>query len=344
MPIFRAGTSATHAHQALKKCVEIINQTQQCAVLWFGEIMARQLYRELGYSTMRAYALEELGFSSTRAGDFMRLANRLASLPVVKEKVLSGELGYTQAREIIKVADKSNEVAWVKVAAESSREELAAVVKTSQKEALVKRKANSNQVEMVPRPISAAPVSAKPIRVGFELTPLQYARYETLLKKTIHRGSKAELLLDMIEALLGTENIAPRGATQAPHYQIHVHCCPECDRHTIATPQGDKILSSTEFAIVACDAQIAKPGQRNTTTIPPKTRRHVLARDRHRCRRKGCAHTRYLDIHHLVPRARGGTNKPENLVTLCTGCHHLWHDKGGDLLPLLRPIKPSSKT
>jgi len=71
---FRPHLSAVQAHEALQKNIKIADAAQPCAVLWFGEIMLRRLYRELGYSSMRAYALEELDFSSTRAGDFMRLA------------------------------------------------------------------------------------------------------------------------------------------------------------------------------------------------------------------------------------------------------------------------------
>ena len=32
---------------------------------------------------------------------------------------------------------------------------------------------------------------------------------------------------------------------------------------------------------------------------------------------------RDLDLHHIVPRADGGTNEPENLILLCMNCHDL---------------------
>jgi len=38
-----------------------------------------------------------------------------------------------------------------------------------------------------------------------------------------------------------------------------------------------------------------------------------------------------IEVHHIIPRARGGTSRPENLITLCHGCHaktyHLSHSK-----------------
>ena len=125
---------------ALKQSVEILDKAQHCALLWFGEIMRRELFRDLGYSTMRSYATEELGFSPTRAGDFIRLARKLESLPMVKKEVVSGRLGYTKAREIASVADPANENEWVKVAKKKSRRELEATVRQAKKLASQQRK------------------------------------------------------------------------------------------------------------------------------------------------------------------------------------------------------------
>lgn len=330
---FQPDFTAHQADDALRKCIATMDRAQHCAVLWFGEIMARHLYRDLGYSTMRAYALEELGFSATRAGDFIRLSSKLEALPLVKSKVASGDIGYTKAREIIKVADQSNEREWVDVAQASSRQELQTVIKSARKEAA---QTSSGQLAMMPRP--EVPASITPVRIGFELTPAQNARYEAMVSKIGHRGKKADLLLDMVEALLDDKNIAPRGAISGPRYQVHVHKCPACESHSVAAPNGDNLLSENEIEEISCDANISELGKGNRASIAPKKRRAVLARDRHRCRRKGCDHTRYLDLHHVVPRAQGGDNGIDNLVTLCTACHHLWHEKSGDLQPLLRPL------
>jgi len=343
IPEFRPDLDANQAHMALKKNVETLDKAQHCALLWFGEIMRRELYRDLGFSTMRTYAMEALGFSPTRAGDFIRLARKLETLPVVKEQVASGELGYTKAREISSVADPTNELEWVKVAKEQSRRELEATVRQAKKLASQQRKENPDQGELMPRPASAVPPAVVPVRVGFELTPAQYARYEAMVAKIGHRGSKADLLLDMVEALLVANENAPRGAFADPHYQIHIHECPTCAKATVQTPKGEMELSHTEIEAAREDAQIHKPGERNKATIPPRIRREVLARDRHRCRRKGCNHTRFLEIHHIISREAGGANDPENLVTLCTACHKLLHEKGGDPSPMLKKIHEEVK-
>jgi uncharacterized protein DUF222/HNH endonuclease len=59
-----------------------------------------------------------------------------------------------------------------------------------------------------------------------------------------------------------------------------------------------------------------------TKVIPPNLRRAVIARDR-RCGFPGCRQPpRACQIHHLIPRARGGTTTLPNLKLLCA-FHHL---------------------
>ena len=345
LPEFHPGSNAETAHESLRTSLEILDTAQHCAVLWFGEIMHRKLYRDLGFSTMRAYAMERLEFSSTRAGDFMRLAAKLQELPVLRDELESGRLGYSKAMAIVPVADANNEAQWVEVAKVKSRAEVRDEVRRARLRISGEKKDNPAQTELMPRPAAPAPTAVIPVAVGFTLSPGQFARYEAVLGKIDHRGDKAELLLAMAEALLVADSVseeppevARRRAIAAPQYQVHVHQCPECARKSVSTPAGDVELGAVEGEVACCDAEVHNPGERNTTTIPPKMRREVQARDRYRCRRKGCGHTRYLHVHHVVPRADGGSNEAENLVTLCSACHDLWHRRGGELSGMLSEV------
>lgn len=68
--------------------------------------------------------------------------------------------------------------------------------------------------------------------------------------------------------------------------------------------------------------QGARPGRR---PLPLRLRRRVLERDGHRCRR--CAATRRLEIGHVVPVARGGSDSAENLQVLCMPCNRRKSDR-----------------
>lgn len=55
------------------------------------------------------------------------------------------------------------------------------------------------------------------------------------------------------------------------------------------------------------------------------------ARDGYKCQCCGVKHVR-LEVHHLLPVSRGGSDKLENLITLCVACHHKAHSSEEQLL------------
>ena len=88
--------------------------------------------------------------------------------------------------------------------------------------------------------------------------------------------------------------------------------------------------------MAACDAQDvaavnprphvgAAPAGRASQTVPPATRRAVIRRDHKRCVVPGCRNHRFLDVHHVDPRAEGGGHDPHRLAVLCGGHHRAVH-------------------
>lgn len=65
--------------------------------------------------------------------------------------------------------------------------------------------------------------------------------------------------------------------------------------------------------------------------IPAATRRLVYKRDGYQCAM--CSDTRGLQIHHAVKRSLGGSDFPENLITLCWKCHAVAHGMRFDDFP-----------
>ena len=59
---------------------------------------------------------------------------------------------------------------------------------------------------------------------------------------------------------------------------------------------------------------------------------YVKARDGFRCR--SCGTRDHLEVHHIRQRKDGGSNSPDNLITLCHGCHRAWHEGKKDMVTL----------
>jgi len=323
--------SPAKVHHCLRRSLKAMENAQKCAVLWFAEVQRRHLYRDLGHPTINQYAMKELGFSKSRTGDFIRLARQLDNLPAVRAAMTSGDLGYTKAREIVNVATPATEEAWLK-AAQGPRKELVREVKRVKQAARV----DPRQAELMPSAPTVVSPKEIPVRFQVDLTPEQEARRAALVERLHKLGdvpnNKAELMLEALAALVESKEKAPRGALVGrPPVQIHVQ---ESEGTiTVQTDFGPRELSPAEADRLRCDAAIARPGRRNTTSIPPRTRREVLARDGHRCQAPGCGRTRFLEVHHVTPRHHGGSNHHDNLLTLCGSCHRLWHERKFHKIP-----------
>ena len=58
----------------------------------------------------------------------------------------------------------------------------------------------------------------------------------------------------------------------------------------------------------------------------------VFARDNYTCQCCGKSKDKILQTHHIIYRSNGGTNRADNLITVCTDCHtYENHQKGGVL-------------
>ena len=372
--------SAREVDARLRTALEELQAAQRNAVLWFAEIVNRHLYRELGYSSIHAYAAEALGFSRARTFYFLKICRSLESLPALKASVENGALPWTKAVEVARVATPSTEGIWIAEAQRTGRRELARKVAGVKARVRITLKADAAQTGLALAGSAGATtsetdvrtstllettVAETPVPVAFDFAPEQYARYEALVeraRKNGERGSREELLLAALDQLAGHEQSSRVSLTRQqsgraqssrldsgldvmeqhapthervhlshPRYQIVITQCPDCGRAETQTSRGAKPLGLPALQAALCDARVHRKGEKNRATISPARRRGVLARDGYRCRASGCGSAHFLDVHHMIPRERGGTNDPDNLITLCAACHRLIHEREGRL-------------
>ncbi len=339
---FTPGQSAIMAHRAILSSLKTREKAQKCLVLWFTEINSRQLYRELGFSSIKNYAMEKLGMSRSQFYATQQLCLGMEKLPIMKKVVASGEVDYTKAQAVLSVINKDNEKEWMEKARTTSRRDLKDLV-TEAKKAAVKEAADqtAGQPSLLPL-VRKSPAVALPVTVRMKMSPIQFARYEALWEKLRKMGGVSadqveawlEVLAVYVEGDLLTNEQGPAkkssrldssNLNQSPA-QIHIHKCPDCDSAVVQSSRGELQISEAEYEQAQCDCIINRPGKQNTASIAPSVRQKVLTQARHKCQRKGCNHTRFLEIHHLKPRSQGGTNELENLICLCSGCHRILHE------------------
>jgi len=323
--------SATDIHARLEAALRELQRAEKNAVLLFGEMLRRKLYQDLGYSSIQTYAAEALGFTPSKTSQFVRLAGALEELPRLRRSVASGELGWTKAREVAKVATPESEEKWITEAERSSSRSLENKVRAARQRTRQAAQVDDQPMLDLAESSSVPELDDVPVTVSVTFTSEQYARYEVLLetirKRADRRGStvrgmnRAELLLAALYDLAEDQGSETKVVSSHP-YQVVVYTCKKCGAAEVQTDRGPMPVSAE---VVQCDARIQEPGRPNHSTIPPKARQAALIRAGHRCETPGCGRTRFLEIHHRRPRSQGGGNEATNLQVLCSACHQLVH-------------------
>ena len=311
---------------------------------WLVEAERAGVHRELGFASLVEYAERRLGFDARTTRERLRVAKALERLPRVRELLRTGARSWSAVREIVRVASPEHEAEWIDAT-----------------EAMTVRQIESR---VAGHEYGDAPSDPKdPVhtarRLMFELAPEAFAvvndALEAMRAEIGPAATNTEALQAMAETVLGKR----RGEEQ-PGYQVSVTICPSCDRtwqhtgtETIEVPDavggcakcdGELVGAtrieheaahvgpeegpvpmpkSTVDALMQAAASVFS-GPR--TSLTPLVRKVVRARDKGRCAVPGCRNHRFIDLHHLEPRARGGSHDPSNIVSLCAAHHALFHD------------------
>jgi len=337
-------------HARLRAALHELQRAERNAVLLFGEVLRRELYRELGYASIQAYAAEALGFTPSKTSQFVRLAGALEDLPRLRRSVAAGELGWTKAREVAKVATPRSERQWIAEAKRSSSRRLERQVRTARQRTRAAARVDGQPALALDKPTAKPVPDDAPVTVSVTFTAEQYARYEALLEAIRKRGGRressvrgmdrAELLLAALNDLAEELDQGAAAGSGGPPYQVVVYTCDSCGAAEVPTNRGPQPVPAE---VVQCDARVQEPGRPNRATIPPKARRSALVRAGHRCETPGCGRTRFLEVHHRRPRAMGGGNDPSNLQVLCSGCHRQIHRCSGTRSAQIGSHHPAGK-
>ncbi len=350
-------TSATPAqlafHNNFKVSVRTLKRSLLRSIYYLRIIRERRIYKALGYDTIPDYAAAEAGLGRKQCEAFLSLGRKLNRLPEVTSGLESGRLTWRQAQEICRVAAPESESRWIETAANLTVRELESEVKRSRDgDSAGPSETDSPVVDRIsleagqgtparPEPRRTMPILTgkadegrtapqdTPVFVTLRFTPDLYATWESWLvaqRRNDTKASKETLLCTALECGAGTGESVMRTV---------IHLCPRCESAELKTGRGDFVVPGALLERARCDGETQHPDGRVARVIPPRMKRSVLARDGHRCRAKGCQHTRFLQLHHIKPRAAGGPTSPQNLIALCSRCHRALHEGERELEDLL---------
>lgn len=283
--------AARELDRRLKNLVERSRRAEAEVAATLLEMKQRGLFRPLGYARIQDYAESELDLSPSKVKDLIEIAARIGGLPSTRQAFQAGELPWTKARQVVRVASAETEEHWLAQARALSNRGLEAEV----------ARARGEEPKVV---------------VVLELTPAEAADLDLAVKRLREeRGEAVPLGSAVAEAC--RRSLGP--PVDRPGYQVVIHECPRCETASRDARGGSVTVSRKDLEAAMADAAILdlREGGKGAFrhSITPAERRAVIARDREQCAL--CGSRTWLHIHHVVRK----DGDPAVLSLLCSTCH-----------------------
>ena len=273
-----------------------------------------RMFRRFGYPTMQAYMVAELDCTMHTANEKLRVAREMLDLPSMMDALRDGNLNWTKVRELTRVVTEETEDEWLDAIEGKTSTEVQQMIKGQKKGA---------------RPGDRPDPTIVKEWIGLEVTPQIAAMWRQVriaLDDEAGRHLTDDELAEQICKRVLTPP-APVDAPSKPAFQIAIGTCRVCKRSHQVGPGVENEVTESALERALCDAVFVgdledEEPTRSKSTIPYPTRRKVFIRDRFACAVPRCTSKRFLELHHIKPRADGGGDEPWNLLVLCD-CHHV---------------------
>jgi len=254
------------------------------------EVDRNRTFEKFSLTHLTPYCVKYLGLTEDVAACFVRVERKSRQVPELKEAVAAGKITVTKAKAIVSVVNPENQQDWIEKASTLSKEKL--------------ERAVAQDFPSLKKPEKAKPTGPDRVRVEFELSQEEmefFRRAQDLLSQKNGRAmTLAETQKELLKAFL--------------------------DRN-------DPVRKA-ERAAGAAESHRSRDRSDPGANLPASVIHEVNRRDQGKCQARFadgalCTNSRWIHFHHLKPRVEGGENSPENLITLCSSHHRMWHKGKG---------------
>jgi hypothetical protein len=279
------------------------------------EVDARKLWAQQSCSSLFTYCVQVLHFSEHAAYLRIEAARAACRFPVILDRLAAGSLHLTAVSLIASHLTVENHLAVLDAAHHRSKREIeqmvAALRPQADVRALVRKlpmptaralpeppvKVEERQTEM---PIASAPVASIPLSRPAEVRPLAPERFKVQFTVNRETYDKLRQAQDLLRHVIPNADIAAI-FDRALSVLIKVSAKTKCG----TTDQPRRARRTADAS----------------RHVPATVKREVWTRDAGQCAFRGardrCTETGWLELHHVVPYARGGPTTSDNLELRC---------------------------
>jgi hypothetical protein len=275
-----------------------------------------------------------IGMDLGAAREKVRVAHRLAELPLIDEALRRGELSYSKVRAMTRVATPDNEAVLLDQARTTTAAQLERICRFYRQ---VRSQVGANpRDEEDRRWVVSRQTDDGMVSIQIRLLPEEAARVLRAIEAAADGAPLADgavALADNLLAGASTSNTDGGERTVRAPVEVIVHV--DAATLTGQTDAGDGLSAETCRRLL-CDAGVVpiledSSGRtidvgRKSRTLSAALRRALDGRDRG-CRFPGCSYRR-CDAHHVVHWIDGGETTLANALKVCRRHHRFLHEYG----------------
>jgi len=311
--------------QKLKTLVKTERKITHEILLTIQEIDIKKSYRELGYGSLYAYLTKEIGYTEGPAQSRIQAARLLKQVPEVSEDLKAGNINLSQMAMAQSAIRQEEQAEKIKISKEEKLE-LFEEIKSKNMFETIKTPKKELPSFKPPKP-RAIPVDDGQIQVTLQFEEKDWQKIQSLMAHFSHSvpDQKLESLLlywhSQVEAKKQKQKERVEKQEMKVKQQMQGQNQDQSEAKTKNT--SERNLSASEISPLKQRWTVVKREH-----IPQKIK--VLLRNRagdqcefHAANGKRCESKHFLEIDHIVPLARGGSNEFQNLRIYCRAHNQL---------------------
>ncbi len=250
------------------------------------EVDSQKTFLRYGCTSLHDYCVKLLKMSDDNTYNFVKIARKSKEVPELKEALRNQEITVSKARRIASVMTKDNSEHWLELA------------KTLPKPQLEKEVAKV-------APKAATPEKAKYVS-------------EDRLQINLGVSEKCMRRLRRVQDLVSQKNRKPASLEDSLGELLEFYL-----------QRNDPIEKAKRCAKLPGPGPGENEEMKGSRKLLAQIKHQINLRDQGQCTHvhdgKRCANSRWLEFHHKVPLAKGGSNNLDNLTTLCWSHHRIQH-------------------
>lgn len=265
-----------------------------------------RLFEKFLLNSTFSYCTKILGLSEDVTCTLTRLARVSAVVPELKMAIDDGSLNMSNARQIAAILTPDNKTEWLEKAKTLPQKKLQHEVAKFFPQQAVQEKAKFVSEERVK------------LEIGLDVKVMDdLRRAQDLISQKLSTSASIEVTLEQVLKFYLERNDSLLKAKRAGGVTK------KTKKPSVAIRGAEQKSSPIKMHSV-----VLKPPKRKA--LSAAILHEVNLRDSNQCQAQFpdgqiCANTRWLEHHHIIPVQYGGQDTAENLITLCSFHHRLYH-------------------